>query len=611
MYKRILQSGLMFLIVMSGAVNTAHGQVGDDAVVNGAQVVEFRDLALIDAMRIFSHQTGLNIVPSALASTVKVSLYLENVNPKVALDVLCKTHNLWYLEDSQTGIIRIHTVNEYQRDLLSFREEQTEIFTLLYPNAVDVAVTIKDLFGERVKLSMGADDDVMIDELEQRFERFDLLDGRSQGLGSASISRGGGSSRSSSSDDDDRSSRSSRRQQTTAQQEKETDWRQILNAEQIQEFERLISAGQALDQSMLTDMLLRKQTHIYVTVIQRHNRLVVRTSDEKTLKQIGDLIHRLDVPTPMVLLETKVYRVELGDDFESAFDFDYSSGEKYSGGWSLNDAATNTANDFFFTFLSDRFEARLKLLQTEDRLTTLATPLLLTANNEVSQIFVGKRTPITTGFTEPQLVSLGGNNTNVVTIPPAPITEERDVGTLLLLTPNINADRTVNLRLLQETSEIEEDGGTVFVVTNEIGVLGNLSSQIEEREVDIVRRRTLSSTIVAKDGIPVIIGGLIDESVQDDVEKVPFLGDIPILGFFFSGKTVRDTRTELVIVIKPYVLNTPTDAESISRQLVEQLSIHPNLDNIEGTMELYDTEDTEPLHTKHELERIFRLHSLE
>ncbi len=612
MFNYKLQSGLLIVLVLCLPAVPAVGEtVITTSVTENADMMDFRDLVLIDAMRFFSRQTGLNIVPSAKASKVKVSLYLDDVDPKKALDVLCKTHDLWYMEDEESGIIRIYTVDEYRRDLLSFREEQTEIFTLLYPNAIDVATTIKDLFGERVKLSLGAEDDIMIDELEQRFDRFDLLDERSQGIGSANNRGGGGGGSSSRDEDDDRRSGSGRSSRDGDQDEDKQEWRDLLTADQIQEFERLIAEGTDMEDSALAEMLLRKQTSIYVTVIKRHNRLVVRTSDEKTLEQITELIYKLDVPTPMVLLETKVYRIDLGDGFESAFDFEYTSGNKYSGGWSLNDATSNSANDFFFTFLSERFEARMKLLQSENRLTTLATPLLLTANNEVSQIFVGKRLPITTGFSEPELVTIGDIFTSIVTIPPAPITEERDVGTLLMITPNINADRTVTLRLLQETSEIEEDGGKVFVVVNNVDLLGNLTSNVEEKQVDIINRRTINSTLVAKDGMPLVIGGLISERVEDEVEKVPILGDIPILGFFFTGQTVTDVRTELVIVIKPYVLNTPADGELISRDLMRKLSIHPNVEDMEGTMELYTDEDALPMHTDKELERIFRLHSLD
>ena len=94
-------------------------------------LVEFRDETLADALRLFSEQTGINLVASAEASKVKVSMFLKNVTPSAALDALTKSHGLYYRRDPQSGIIRIFTTQEYQRDLLSFRDERTQVFTLL------------------------------------------------------------------------------------------------------------------------------------------------------------------------------------------------------------------------------------------------------------------------------------------------------------------------------------------------------------------------------------------------------------------------------------------------------------------------------------------------
>jgi general secretion pathway protein D len=97
-------------------------------------LVEFRDQPLGEAMRLFAAQTGLNIVASPEARKVVVALYLRDVTAEAALDALCKSNDLWHKQDPSSGVIRISTAKEYQRDLTSFREEQTEVFTLLYPN---------------------------------------------------------------------------------------------------------------------------------------------------------------------------------------------------------------------------------------------------------------------------------------------------------------------------------------------------------------------------------------------------------------------------------------------------------------------------------------------
>jgi general secretion pathway protein D len=147
----------------------------------------------------------------------------------------------------------------------------------------------------------------------------------------------------------------------------------------------------------------------------------------------------------------------------------------------------------------------------------LATPLLLTANNEVSRIFIGETELFTIGFTSPQVVTSGIAQTNTVG---TPITTLRDVGQLLLITPNINADRTVTLRVAQQRSRKVENGATIPVVDAE--------GQTNNVQVDTLQRNTASGTIVAKDGLTVALGGLIEEEAADIREEVPVVGQLPV-----------------------------------------------------------------------------------
>ena len=147
------------------------------------ELVDFRDQPLGEAMRLFSEQSGLNIVPSVAANLVKVNLYLHNVRATDVLENLTKTHDLYFRIDEKSGVIRIYTTSEYEQNLASFREERTKVFTLLYPNPIDAAVAIQDLFGERVNLNFGVGDQDAILDLIYRLNRFDLVDSRSLGLG--------------------------------------------------------------------------------------------------------------------------------------------------------------------------------------------------------------------------------------------------------------------------------------------------------------------------------------------------------------------------------------------------------------------------------------------
>ena len=584
-----------------------------EAAVGTVELVEFRELPLGDALRVLSQQTGLNIVASSGAAARPVSLYLTGVSAVDALDALCKAHDLWFREDLETGIYRVYTTDEYQRDLITFREERSRVFTLLYPNSLDVAVAIRDLFGDRVRLSFGVDDEEYLEELEQRFERFDLLDERSQGLGfsegrsnralQASRSRNRGTDRGRSSGL--LTSALNNRIRTVDPGDRR-DVLDDLTPEEIEALEGLLAGEAGGEDAEMADAILSQRANIFVTVIRRHNKLVVRTSDADTMLQIAELVQRLDVPTPMLLLEVKVLSIELGDGFESAFDFQFQTGGDLSGGFlpTNGDPITeSTFNSFFFQVLGGNVQAQMQLLETKAKVTTLASPLLLTANNEVSRLFIGRQIPVTTGFTQATTVV---NQTQSQVVEPTPETQLEDIGTNLLITPNINADRTVTLRVIQERTQLIEDGATIpFVRFTPTGD----SNQVDV-VIDVVAQESVSGTIMARDGNAVIIGGLIEEGVRDRREQVPILGDIPLLGLLFRSQESESFRRETVVMIRPYVMSTPVDSDALSRALLEDLSIHPNRTDFDNTLDVFTEEDVlGPENRTNEFEKLFQFHN--
>src|SRR5206468_5129544 len=138
---------------------------------------------------------------------------------------------------------------------------------------------------------------------------------------------------------------------------------------------------------VLLELLRRRPETIFVTIIRQHNQLIVRTGDPKTMDQIRDLVCRLDVPTPVVLLEVKVLSIDLTDTFTSVFDYQFTDGKLTAGGFttgnilplasdalstaarrfaSITPAATagspGSDRDLLFQVVSANFRARLQLL---------------------------------------------------------------------------------------------------------------------------------------------------------------------------------------------------------------------------------------------------------
>ncbi len=598
------------------------------------ELVDFRNQPLDEALRLFSEQSGINIVASQEANKRSVNLFLRNVRPMDVLDSLTKTHDLYYRIDEASGIVRVYTTEEYERNLASFRDEQTQVFTLLYPNPVDVAVAIRDLFGERVRLNFGVGDEDSILDLAFRLNRFDLIDSRSLGLGQfQGLYQFGRGNASGISGLGGFSSFNTRRQFPNDQLKNEFQPLRDLTAEQIQRLIDAIEKKQSPvggeqrtpntnDEDAIAELMRERQATIFVTVVRRNNQIIVRTGDDNTMVQVAQLIQQLDVPTPLVLLEVKVMSIELDDDFRSVFDFQFSDGSSSAGGFttgdilptpsdSLSGLARRAASmlpggsvlnqgDLTFQVVSNSFRARMQLLEDDNRVTTLNTPLLLTANNEVSRIFIGNTIPFTVGFNSPQVISGGTTNT---TIAGTPITELRDVGQSLLITPSINADRTVTLRVVQENARRVINGGRIPVL--------NTTGTVTNQPVDTVNRSTISGTIVAKDGLAVALGGLIEEEVADSREQVPLLGKLPGLGFFFRRQNTGRSRRELVVMIRPYIFNTPAENAALSQDLLTHLSVHPSVFDNSSSLNTFSPD--EAVRTDIDecgLHRSFRFHNV-
>lgn len=537
------------------------------------ELVDIRDLPLDEALRVLSQQTDLNLVASAAAADVPVSLNLRNVTPMAAIETLARTHNLFYRTDETSGIIRLHTIDEYQRQVTTYRDRKTQVFTLLYPNAVDVATAIRDLYGNRVMMSLGNDGREDIDELQDRFDRFDLLTSRSEGLGLSTtggvqVTTAGdfGSTRETiNSVDNFRNFQQRRRDQTEARE---------LSEDQIARLETALRDQPGAEVAAVNEAIRQRDATIWVTVVKRHNQVLVRTSDEQTMQEIESLVRQIDVPTPLVLLEVRVLKVDLSDGLDTAFDFAFQAGDA-AGSFTRGEIAPPAAGSIIpggtganfsagiFQVVSNNFQARLELLQSKGKVTSLATPILLTANNEVSRIFSGEQVPIVVGFTEPQVIASNSGN---ISIPASPVTELENVGTNLLITANINADRTVTMRLLQENSEVKENGARILVQSG---------TGYTQESVDTVASQSASGTVVAKDGMLLAFGGLIEEGEKDQRDQFPILGDLPLIGFLFRREDSQIARQELIVLIRPYVLSTPVEGSNISRNLLESLSVHP------------------------------------
>ncbi|MEZ6194825.1 MAG: hypothetical protein R3F20_03710 [Planctomycetota bacterium] len=582
----------LFLTLLSSASVAAQSPrpepEGLDAVI---EFLELREAPLRDALRLIADEAGINLVASEEAAEKSVDIFVQNLTVRQTIESLAKSYGMWYRVDDDSGVVRVMTARELQRDIVLFRDEKTAVFTMLFPNALDVALAIRNLFGDRVELSLDRDalDDEYF-EMNQRFQRFDLLDRRGQSLGildgGSTYVQGGGNLQGGLSNLGRDEGRNRLRRDANGRDEYAGRDRRLdeqrapnLTPDQIAALQQLADqeSGRPLIDPIVLDRLQGARTSIYVTLLRRSNTIAVRSSDAVALEEIEKLVHRLDTPVPQVLLEVKVLSVELGDDEQTAFDFSFDDGNSSAGVNGLDFlTGSGGAGGLIYRFVNDQFLARLQAVRSRKKMTTLASPTLLVSSSEVARLFVGEERPVVRNIATQTTV-----NQNVVTTTPSSTVETRPVGTTLLITPNVNADRTVTLRILQETSEIRRGAATIPVVTGN----GNVIDQ----PVDVVGSRSVSGTVVAKDGLALALGGLVEEGVREDVSGVPILMDIPLLGLVFRHDEEITYRRELVVLVRPHVLFTAQEGEAISRQLADDL-VHPSAPSLGGSLGVRDPE---------------------
>lgn len=177
----------------------------------------------------------------------------------------------------------------------------------------------------------------------------------------------------------------------------------------------------------------------------------------------------------------------------------------------------------------------LRALQTDTNTNILSTPTLLTLDNEEARIVVGQNVPFITG----QYALTGAATTPT----PFQTIERRDVGLTLKIRPQISEGGTVRLQIYQEVSSVDSVGNPAGVVTN---------------------KRSVESTVLVDDGQIVAIGGLLQDSVKDSEQKIPLLGDIPLLGALFRYNTRSQIKTNLMLFLRPVVLRDARGADSIA-----------------------------------------------
>lgn len=183
-----------------------------------------------------------------------------------------------------------------------------------------------------------------------------------------------------------------------------------------------------------------------------------------------------------------------------------------------------------------RYGLILRALATDASSNILSTPSIVTLDNEEAEIIVGQNVPFITG----QFTTTGNTSNN-----PFTTIEREDVGLTLKVTPQINEGDTVKLDLEQEVSSV---------------------IAISETSGPVTRKRSIKTSVLVDDGGILILGGLMQEEVKDTTSKVPFLGDIPLLGKLFTSESTSLEKQNLMVFLRPSILRDDKDAAYVTNE---------------------------------------------
>lgn len=319
------------------------------------------------------------------------------------------------------------------------------------------------------------------------------------------------------------------------------------------------------------------------------NTLVISASGE-TQAELASLIRQLDVRRPQVLVEALI--VEVSDTAAKELGVQFAIGDTSGDtiplistnytrsapnllslagaitGDTTTDSTTQAAAISTLTGLGGGtigiggqsgdvlFGAVLNAVETDDDSNVLSTPFVTTLDNQPATFLVGQEIPITTGET------LGTANVN-----PFRTFQREEVGIQLDVTPQISDGDVIRLDISQEVSSIA-------------GVLTSTAGDF------VTNKRQITTTVLANDGEVIVLGGLLQDDEQIDIEKVPVLGDLPGIGAAFRSRGTSRAKTNLMVFLRPTIIRDAADARPLTQRRLDLMRIEDRLQSGRGFSKL-------------------------
>ena len=293
-----------------------------------------------------------------------------------------------------------------------------------------------------------------------------------------------------------------------------------------------------------------------VTVVpDEESNALVFTSSPRNFERLRQIVRELDTPRREVFIECLIAEVQLNDKGElgiqwnAAFENSLENAEEGTQSLGTDFGLDSLTDGLRYTTTSDKLTGLLRALKTEGRLNILSSPKILVVENASAELSVGQEVPYVTN----SRVTTNGDTVNTI--------QYRNVGIILQVTPQVNDDGHVKLVVHPEVSSIAPDSQSVPIS--------------EGVRSPTFNRNFADTTIVIRSGETAVIGGLIQDALSETKFRIPFLGDVPVLGHLF-GNTIKEVKKqEIVVFLTPHVIERAGQLRTATRVALAEFAYAP------------------------------------
>ncbi|MBM3246108.1 MAG: hypothetical protein FJZ13_02135 [Candidatus Omnitrophica bacterium] len=492
-YKVLFLSAVLFLsfsnlgLAQESAISPGPSQPQEQGKIS----LDIKGMDIVDVLKMLSTRAGINLVIGKNV-TGRVTLFLKDVDIWDAFEIVLLANDLAY--EKKGEIINVMTQRDYELLYGERYQDKKEgkVIQLKYAKAADLSRALNQIKTNlgRIVVDEGSNTVALIDTPEKIKEMEDFV--------------------------------------------KNTDL-------PIQTRVFNLSYAQADKLQPKIQETLTKNIG-YLTADERTNKIAVTDYPAK-LDEIAGVISAFDEKTPQVLIDAQIIELTPQDKLEMGVDWNYWIENHFQAKASL---PINTDNTLFVgTPSSDTpagkgdYKAIMDLLRTIGDTKILSSPRIMAVNNQEAKILVGtKDAYITSASSQAGDSTVTSQTVNFV-----------DVGIKLYVTPTVNRDKFVTMKIKPEISSATRT---------------NIKSEDKITQIPIVTTSEAETTVTVKDGITIVIGGLRKDKREKTVKKIPIIGDIPGVGFFFRSTSDDLTKTELVILLTPHIMSGETSYTDFS-----------------------------------------------